>query len=78
MQIGPEIPKGREMSGRSDPSEVSSFLGRLLEDCDRVVRLAEEPSCAGDVVAPLRKIRGQPLGAQALWRFFGIPERPQD
>lgn len=57
--VGSVSVKGSEILDWSDPSEVSSFLARLLEDCDRVVRLAEEHSCAGDAVALLRKIREQ-------------------
>ena len=57
--VGSVSVKGSEWVDWSDPSEVSSFLARLLADCDRVVQLAEEHSCAGDAVALLRKIREQ-------------------
>lgn len=59
--VGETSVKGSELVDWSAPEEVTAFLARLLEDCDRVVDLAESNGCAGDAVALLRKIREQDI-----------------
>ena len=48
--------KGSETVEWSDPAAVSSFLQRLLEDCDRAVALAEASDCASDEAKLLLKV----------------------
>ena len=59
--VGRTSVKGSELVDWSDPDEVSAFLARLLEDCDRVIDLAESHGCAKDAVALLRKVREQDI-----------------
>ena len=64
--------KGSEDVDWSDVDAVSAFLGRLLEDCDRAVALAEAEGTASEEVALLRKVLAQdvdPEGPDGLPRL---------
>ena len=51
--------KGSELVDWEDEGAVSGFLGGLLEDCDRVVGLAEGSQCASEEVELLKKVIDQ-------------------
>lgn len=59
--VGSRSVKGSDLVDWSDPVKVSSFLARLLEDCDRVIELAQEHSCATEAVTLLRRVQEQDI-----------------
>lgn len=56
--------KGSEPVNWGDPQAVSSFLQGLLQDCERVMTLAEPEPCAAEPVSLLRKVIAQDVEPQ--------------
>jgi len=51
--------KGSEIVEWGDEEQVGAFLGRLLEDCDRAVELADEAGCGSEEAELLRRVIAQ-------------------